>query len=392
MYHFEYVSKNEVKVFKKSIIEIIHEVQDLVRDDFTFNFTFVGSCSRNMVTCDYSSNIGFDLDVNIEVNDDLEEYEPYEIRKILVNAFNKVRIKHGYYPCKESTRVFTIRYVDRINSRIINSCDFAIVYNYTDNSGRERQQYIRYNKTNNSYTWELQGSPYYLDKKITYLKRNDLWEDVQDYYIEKKNSNNNPDKHSRSIFAETINEMYSKNFNNNQRKNCNNRNDLIGEDMVDKLTLLSEMYDEACVFKECGEWLKIKMDEAESVKESFKALAPMITNYSFSCELFLKLANSYFDYNCGKKHKLNSLFDSLPIEAKEEIKQRLVEKNVKWNDVWGLPNIDNIANVFVEWRYEYEFFTKEINKTVYTYFLINFCEVLQQYCFSLISQSGYIEE
>ena len=88
----------------------------------------------------------------------------------------------------------------------MHSCDFAIVFN-----GRNGQQYIRYNKDTGSCTWEFQGDGFEaLPEKIDWLKDNDLWGALQDYYIDKKNRNNNPDKHSRSIFAESVNEMCQK--------------------------------------------------------------------------------------------------------------------------------------------------------------------------------------
>ncbi len=90
----------------------------------------------------------------------------------------------------------------------MHSCDFAIVYNCEDG----RQQYIRFNKDHNNYTWEYQGKGFKrLENKITWLMANGYWGELQDYYIYKKNCNNNPNKHSRSIFAESINEMYQKN-------------------------------------------------------------------------------------------------------------------------------------------------------------------------------------
>ena len=67
MYHYEYVSKKQAAPYKAELIEIINKVQDEVRDDFTFQFTFIGSSSRNMITFDPTTNIGFDFDVNIEV-------------------------------------------------------------------------------------------------------------------------------------------------------------------------------------------------------------------------------------------------------------------------------------------------------------------------------------
>ncbi|MDD5833671.1 MAG: hypothetical protein PUD00_00370 [Treponema berlinense] len=42
------------------------------------------------------------------------------------------------------------------------------------------------------------------------MQENRYWEDLRNYYIEKKNANNNPQKHSRSIYAEAINEMCQK--------------------------------------------------------------------------------------------------------------------------------------------------------------------------------------
>ena len=79
MYHFQYVSKKELKPAKKQLMELIHKVQDEVRDSFTFQYKFVGSVQRNMVTCDVKSNAGFDFDVNIMVNDDDKDFEAEEI-------------------------------------------------------------------------------------------------------------------------------------------------------------------------------------------------------------------------------------------------------------------------------------------------------------------------
>lgn len=207
MHDFRYVSKKKAAPVKADLLDLIHEVQDIVRDEFTFQYDFVGSSSRNMITYDAKSNIGFDFDVNFHINDDDEEYKPKEIRSIIRNAINRVALSHGYDYCEDSTRVLTIKQKDYRHSRILHSCDFAIVFN-----GKNGQQYIRYNKDTGSYTWEFQGDGFEaLPEKIDWLKDNDLWSELQDYYIEKKNRNNNPDKHSRSIFAESVNEMCQKN-------------------------------------------------------------------------------------------------------------------------------------------------------------------------------------
>ena len=208
MHDFRYVTKKQAQPIKDELYQILYMVQDLVRDNFTFSFTPSGSSSHNMITYDAKSNIGFDFDINIEVNDDNEDFEPKEIRTIIRTAIDRVAPRYGYKNCEDSTRVLTIKKVDTSHSRIIHSCDFAIVYNCTDG----RQQYIRFNKDNNYYYWEYQGKGFVgLEKKMDWLKRENLWGDLQDYYIYKKNCNDNPDKHSRSIFAESINEMCQKN-------------------------------------------------------------------------------------------------------------------------------------------------------------------------------------
>lgn len=208
MHDFRYVTKKQAQPIKDELYQILYMVQDLVRDKFTFSFTPIGSSNRNMITCDAKSNIGFDFDINIEVNDDNEDFEPKEIRTIIRTAIDRVAPRYGYKNCEDSTRVLTIKKVDTSHSRIIHSCDFAIVYNCGDG----RQQYIRFNKDNNYYFWEYQGKGFVgLEKKMDWLKRENLWGELQDYYIYKKNCNDNPDKHSRSIFAESINEMCQKN-------------------------------------------------------------------------------------------------------------------------------------------------------------------------------------
>ena len=208
MHDFKYVTQNEAKPVKEELYQILHEVQNIVRDYFTFSFTPVGSSSRNMITSDTKSNIGFDFDFNIEVNDDDEEFEPKEIRTILRNAIDRVAPQYGYKYCEDSTRVLTIKKVNTFSSRIIHSCDFAIVYNCKDG----RQQYIRFDKANNKYSWEYQGKGFVgLEKKIEWLKKKKLWGELRAYYIIKKNKNDDTDKHSRSIFAESVNEMCMKN-------------------------------------------------------------------------------------------------------------------------------------------------------------------------------------
>ena len=213
MHDFEYVPNQEWEPIRDELFEIIHRLQDEVRDEFTFQYHFVGSSKRKMITRERNSNTGFDFDVNIEVNDPDENYSAEEIRNILHKGLDRVINPYGYsifgYDYTEdSTRVLTIKVKDKTNSRILHSCDFCIIHEYSDG----RQQYIRYNKKQNSYSWEYQPKGYMeLPAKIEWVKEQGLWQQVRKYYLYKKNINDNPNKHSRTIFAETIHEIWQKN-------------------------------------------------------------------------------------------------------------------------------------------------------------------------------------
>ncbi len=212
MKDFEYVTKKEYLPVKNELIELINLVQDEVRDKFTFRFDFIGSASRNMITRDKKSNTGYDFDVNIRVNDDDNEYSAKEIRRILKDGFDKHSKKFQYDYAEDSKRVLTIKVKDRKNSKILHSCDFAVVNDYTDNQGNDRQEFIYFNKKQNTYEWQEQPEGFYmLDEKIGWIKENDLWQEVRDSYIERKNSNNDPNKKSRSIFAETVAAVFNDN-------------------------------------------------------------------------------------------------------------------------------------------------------------------------------------
>lgn len=110
MHNFEYVPKEEWKSIRDELLKIIHRLQNKVGNYFTFQYHFVGSCKRKMIIRDRNSNVGFDFDVNIEVNDPNEDYSPKEIRNILRKNLDDVINPHGYLIygynyTEESTRV-----------------------------------------------------------------------------------------------------------------------------------------------------------------------------------------------------------------------------------------------------------------------------------------------
>lgn len=207
---FQYISKYDPKAKEayNNILNMLNEVQDLLRNKFTFRYDVVGSYKKNMITYDTKSNVGYDFDFNIKVNNGNNKYSPKELKNMLQNALGSVCTNYGYDYPEDSTRVLTIKKKDRKKSRIIHSCDFAIVKNYINDKGDKRQEYIRYNKVHGNYAWREQSNGHYmLPDKIDWIKENRLWNAVRDLYIKKKNQNDDPNVHSRNIFAETVHEI-----------------------------------------------------------------------------------------------------------------------------------------------------------------------------------------
>lgn len=210
---FQFISKHstEVKEAYQNIQKIVNQVHKDLSKHYTFQAKAVGSYSRNMITKDLKGNTGFDFDFNIYPNDDENSFSAKEIKLLFKRSLDKFARDYGYDYAEDSTRVLTIKVKDKQNSRIVHSVDFAFVNDYEDEEGNACQEYIRFNKKHNSYTWEEQPQGFYmLPERIDRLKENDLWTETRQMYLRKKNTNENPDKHSRSLFAEAVNETYRK--------------------------------------------------------------------------------------------------------------------------------------------------------------------------------------
>lgn len=205
---FEYVTKNEVKIAKLEIEEVIHKVQKFLKGKISFQYHLIGSASnqRNLVTRIKNGNQGFDLDYNIElqsINNELNNAKA--IKKTIMDAFNNC-LPNKFKDCNDSTSVFTIKRID--NQKIIYSYDFAIINYYSDENGYERQEYIKFIKPNN-YSWTLRPIKKNYRAMIQWVKDNVNWDYVKEVYLEKKNSE--PNKKSRIIFYQTILEIFKSN-------------------------------------------------------------------------------------------------------------------------------------------------------------------------------------
>lgn len=212
--NFCYISKKDphLKNVYDEATHLIREVQNEVRGKFTFQYKPAGSYVRNMITYDKNSNTGFDLDFDLIVNDVNGEYSAKQIKNILQQAIKKVAPKYGYTYPEDSTRVLTIKHIDKNHPKILHSIDFAILKEAFDNSEKVSLQCIQFNKRHRQYIWcDQTNREYDLQKKIMLLKKDKrLWNKLREYYLEKKKNNTNPHLHSRQLFSMSVNEMLQK--------------------------------------------------------------------------------------------------------------------------------------------------------------------------------------
>ena len=134
-----------------------------------------------------------------------------------------------------------------------------------------------------------------------------------------------------------------------------------------------EVFDQACAFAECADLCK-KQDDA-FVKGY---LTPSIVNSAFACEVFLKLLLWHHNINYERTHTLKQLFEMLPEQSKQMVKERTFYKYSEWTDALGFEHLETISNAFVEWRYSYEHEHGTIGCP--TSFLETFRNVLREQC------------
>ena len=103
--------------------------------------------------------------------------------------------------------MITLKKVNTVKSKIEYSCDIAIVNDYEEEDC-PRQEYIRFNKKHRTYAWTEQPSPLLLEDMVYKIKQNNMWNEVRELYLYKKNINTDSHKKSRSLYAETVKEIY----------------------------------------------------------------------------------------------------------------------------------------------------------------------------------------
>lgn len=215
MKKYEFVPKKEYTPVRIELEGIIKKVQNIVRDEFTFQFKLVGSGNRHLITREVKGNKGFDFDYNIILNHPKGEEGYYwkakYAKETLIKAFRKAVKGTSYSDPENSTTSITIKVKNTEKSKIEHSCDFVIIY-YPNDSDENYFKYVRFDKKQNQYIWAIRDISYDIDEKYEWIKDNidDYWNELKyDYYLELKNNNKDPNKHSFQLYHEAINNMFN---------------------------------------------------------------------------------------------------------------------------------------------------------------------------------------
>lgn len=210
---YQFATKKDVQAANKWCRSVLIDVQNLVRDWFTFDFRLIGSGGKHLVT--YNEGQPFDLDYNIIIQKDKHSLhdKPAIIKEKFIEAFKAVFSKtitgfnaDEYFKINNSTSVITLKYIS--SGMLEFSFDVAIMQE-NENGYLEK---IIFDKKNNVFIWNKVKQSDNLYDKAVQVKQNYDWNKVRNRYLELKNKSlsNQDDTKSFSIFVQVINEFYNK--------------------------------------------------------------------------------------------------------------------------------------------------------------------------------------
>ena len=210
---YEYVTKKEYRPVREELEKIIKRTQIYMREKFdtTFQFQLIGSGGRHLITRVINGNGGYDFDYNLIVREPEEGYSyNAKVLKMQFMEALKYALKGTKYSNpQDSTSAITIKVVDKANSKIEHSCDFAIIY-YDEDEVRNGYYCLKNLKAQKRYDFEFRNLSRNIDEKLSeILEYQDGWNAIRDEYLKLKNHNQDCNKHSFSLYLEAVNNIYN---------------------------------------------------------------------------------------------------------------------------------------------------------------------------------------
>ena len=216
MYHWIEDKEFESKM-RILCADIINQLVQRINNDGCLRVEahLVGSGAKNMIT--QNANESVDLDYNLCI---LETYafdanDGRRIKPYIQEQFNAVLIKNGWGDCQVSTSALTTerRYFKKGNHTDF-SIDLAIVQERNNRWFRLIHQKTGFVQCDQWY-WNEVPHSHGLTQRVKTLKQNNLWLEVRETYLDKKNmylSRQDRTHPSFVVYIESVNEVYYRYF------------------------------------------------------------------------------------------------------------------------------------------------------------------------------------
>lgn len=209
---YEYVKKSEYAPVRKELEQIIRRTQIEMRKNYglTFQFHLIGSGKRHLITRIVGGNNGYDFDYNLILSPPGNGYSYYAkiIKQYFITALKTALQGTKYSFPKDSTSSITIKVIDKEKKNIRYRCDFAIIY-YGSNGSNNGYYYLRNNKEQQSYQFVFRSLSSDIDEKVHDIIEDNGWAYIKEEYLLLKNINEGTGKHSFSLYAEAVNNVYN---------------------------------------------------------------------------------------------------------------------------------------------------------------------------------------
>jgi hypothetical protein len=208
MGNYEYVSKSEVRPYKKLFEDVFKEIQKELKkkNGLTFSVALVGSAKRNLVVRHH--NKGFDCDYQLYLQRNKQALSAEEVKKLLIKKFDE-KMPDEYDYCEDSTSSITIKKKITKQSKIEFSYDIVIMDLYEDAS------YILRKNGSGQYVWNQLPDFTSFEDDYRQIEGADMWEDLRQCYYDKKIAKNNgspkyKDKKSFQLLHQAVKETLSR--------------------------------------------------------------------------------------------------------------------------------------------------------------------------------------
>ncbi|MDD4291049.1 MAG: hypothetical protein PHX51_02255 [Clostridia bacterium] len=214
---YDFVDSAEIKPYKSFCAKTMEQLRDTLREENDINsqFYLIGSGAKNLVT--QNENEPYDLDYNLLILTAPQEYwnDLKRLKDEVRNTLNQIVGKTLFSDGQDSTSVITSKLHFTENEGVEFSFDIGILAeNKNGNLCRLIHEKNRYGFTNQDrFYWNECPSSHNVKEIADILKEHNLWEEVRQTYLDKKNMylrRNDRDHPSFVVYVETVNEVYVK--------------------------------------------------------------------------------------------------------------------------------------------------------------------------------------